>query len=101
MAVDRILLGLVFMISLFSRWFKCLVILRRTTSPLLIPFNDSKYLFSRLLELGFDQFVRVGSVKKIAKPVLPFSIHSIGTESQELKELQALLRTELTSSEKA
>ena len=54
-----------------------------------------------LLELGFDQFVRVGSVKKIAKPVLPFSIHSIGTESQELKELQGLLKTELTSSEKA
>jgi hypothetical protein len=45
--------------------------------------------------------VRVGSVKKIAKPVLPFSIHSIGTESQELKELQGLLKTELTSSEKA
>lgn len=26
----------------------------------------------RLLELGFEDFVRVGSVKKIAKPVLPF-----------------------------
>ncbi|CAB4024832.1 ZGRF1 isoform X2, partial [Paramuricea clavata] len=54
-----------------------------------------------LLDLGFDQFVRVGSVRKIAKPVLPFSIHSTGTESQELKELQGMLKTELTSSEKA
>lgn len=25
-----------------------------------------------LLAMGFDQFVRVGSVKKIAKPVLPY-----------------------------
>ncbi len=40
-------------------------------------------------------------MRKIAKPVLPFSIHSTGTESQELKELQAMLKTELTSSEKA
>ncbi|CAB4015111.1 ZGRF1 isoform X2 [Paramuricea clavata] len=54
-----------------------------------------------LLDLGFDQFVRVGSVRKIAKPVLPFSIHSTGTELQELKELQGMLKTELTSSEKA
>lgn len=56
--------------------------------------------FLRLLDLDFTEFVRVGSVRKIAKPVLPYSIHSQGTESQELKELQALLKSELTTTEK-
>ena len=50
--------------------------------------------------MGFDQFVRVGSSRKIAKPILPFSIHSVGSESQELKELQGMLKSDLTSSEK-
>jgi len=52
------------------------------------------------LELGFDEFVRVGSIRKIAKPVLPYSVHSTGSDGQELKELQALLKTELTPSER-
>ena len=30
-----------------------------------------KFSFS-LLELGFEDFIRVGSVKKIAKPILPY-----------------------------
>ena len=30
------------------------------------------YSHSSLLEHGFENFVRVGSVKKIAKPVLPY-----------------------------
>lgn len=53
-----------------------------------------------LLALDFDQFIRVGSVRKIAKPILPFSIHSVGSESQELKELQGMLKSDLTTSEK-
>ncbi|KAJ7369746.1 Protein zgrf1 [Desmophyllum pertusum] len=53
-----------------------------------------------LLELGFEEFVRVGSIRKIAKPVLPYSVHSTGNDSQELKELQSLLKTELTPSER-
>ncbi|KAL9961786.1 hypothetical protein ACROYT_G030806 [Oculina patagonica] len=53
-----------------------------------------------LLELGFEEFVRVGSIRKIAKPVLPYSVHSTGSDSQELKELQSLLKTELTPSER-
>ena len=59
------------------------------------------YLFPfRLLDLGFKEFVRVGSIRKIAKPVLPYSVHSTGSDSQELKELQSLLKTELTPSER-
>ncbi|XP_022807075.1 protein ZGRF1-like [Stylophora pistillata] len=53
-----------------------------------------------LLDLGFEEFVRVGSIRKIAKPVLPYSVHSTGGDSQELKELQSLLKTELTPSER-
>ncbi|XP_033739049.1 uncharacterized protein LOC117326402 isoform X2 [Pecten maximus] len=54
-----------------------------------------------LLDIGFEDFVRVGSVKKISKPVLPFSVHATGSESQELKDLQEMLRSgELTPSEK-
>ena len=30
------------------------------------------FLCCRLLEIGFEDFVRVGSMKKIAKPVLPY-----------------------------
>ena len=54
----------------------------------------------RLLELGFEEFVRVGSIRKISKPVLPYSVHSTGSDSQELRELQALLKAELTPSER-
>ncbi|XP_060575615.1 uncharacterized protein LOC132733052 [Ruditapes philippinarum] len=55
-----------------------------------------------LLDLGFEDFVRVGSVKKIAKPVLPYSVHASGTDNQELKDLQEMLRSgELTATEKS
>ncbi|KAK3610741.1 hypothetical protein CHS0354_028138 [Potamilus streckersoni] len=54
-----------------------------------------------LLELGFEDFIRVGSIKKIAKPVLPYSVHATGTDSQELQELQNMLRSgDLTPAEK-
>ncbi|XP_070273142.1 5'-3' DNA helicase ZGRF1 [Myotis yumanensis] len=54
-----------------------------------------------LLSLGFDKFVRVGSVRKIAKPVLPYSLHA-GSEnaSEQLKELQALMKEDLTPMER-
>ncbi|CAH2300748.1 ZGRF1 isoform X1, partial [Pelobates cultripes] len=55
-----------------------------------------------LLDLKFDQFIRVGSVRKIAKPVLPYSLHAgSDNESEQLKELQALLKDDLTAIEKA
>ncbi|XP_076449663.1 5'-3' DNA helicase ZGRF1-like [Babylonia areolata] len=54
-----------------------------------------------LMELGFDDFVRVGSVKKIAKPVLPYSMHASGSDNQELKDLQEMLKSQdITSAEK-
>ncbi|XP_078262526.1 5'-3' DNA helicase ZGRF1-like isoform X2 [Rhinoraja longicauda] len=52
-----------------------------------------------LLELGFDKFIRVGSIRKIAKPILPYSLHA-GSDSEELRELQALLKDDLTPVEK-
>ena len=39
-------------------------------------------------------------MRKIAKPVLPYSVHSTGSESQELRELQDILKGDLTLSEK-
>ncbi|XP_061196236.1 protein ZGRF1-like [Saccostrea echinata] len=54
-----------------------------------------------LLDIGFEDFIRVGSMKKIAKPVLPYSVHATGTESQELKDLQEMMRSgDLSPSEK-
>ncbi|XP_045853294.1 protein ZGRF1 isoform X4 [Meles meles] len=54
-----------------------------------------------LLSLGFEKFVRVGSVRKIAKPVLPYSLHA-GSESEneQLKELHALMKEDLTPLER-
>nr|XP_060635057.1 protein ZGRF1 isoform X2 [Anolis sagrei ordinatus] len=54
-----------------------------------------------LLDLGFDEFIRVGSVRKIAKPILPYSLHAgSGPENEHLKELFALMREDLTPAEK-
>ncbi|XP_029774198.1 protein ZGRF1 isoform X2 [Suricata suricatta] len=54
-----------------------------------------------LLNLGFEKFVRVGSVRKIAKPILPYSLHAGSeNESEQLKELLALLKEDLTPVEK-
>ncbi|XP_057561797.1 protein ZGRF1 [Hippopotamus amphibius kiboko] len=54
-----------------------------------------------LLGLGFDKFVRVGSVRKIAKPVLPYSLHAGSeNENEQLKELHALMKEDLTPMER-
>lgn len=53
-----------------------------------------------LLNLGYQDFVRVGSVKKIAKPILPYSVHASDREDQELKELNDLAKTDLTDEER-
>uniref|UniRef100_A0A8C2MRE6 5'-3' DNA helicase ZGRF1 n=1 Tax=Cricetulus griseus TaxID=10029 RepID=A0A8C2MRE6_CRIGR len=54
-----------------------------------------------LLSLGFEKFIRVGSVRKIAKPILPYSLHAgSDNESEQLKELQALMKEELTPIER-
>nr|XP_026648339.1 protein ZGRF1 isoform X2 [Zonotrichia albicollis] len=54
-----------------------------------------------LLELGFEDFIRVGSVRKITKAILPHSLHAgSGNENEQLKELLALLKEDLTPAEK-
>ncbi|XP_059820905.1 protein ZGRF1-like [Hypanus sabinus] len=52
-----------------------------------------------LLELGFDKFIRVGSIRKIAKSILPYGLHA-GSDTEEIRELQALLKDDLTPVEK-
>jgi hypothetical protein len=34
------------------------------------------------MELGFEEFVRVGSVKKISKKILPFSTSAAAADKQ-------------------
>ncbi|XP_020857019.1 5'-3' DNA helicase ZGRF1 isoform X1 [Phascolarctos cinereus] len=54
-----------------------------------------------LLSLGFEKFIRVGSIRKISKPILPYSLHAgLGNESEQLKELHALMKEDLTPVEK-
>ncbi|XP_077332873.1 5'-3' DNA helicase ZGRF1 isoform X1 [Lithobates pipiens] len=54
-----------------------------------------------LLNLGFEQFIRVGSIRKIARPILPHSLHAGSeNENEQLKELLALLKEDLTPVEK-
>ncbi|XP_021250393.1 protein ZGRF1 isoform X3 [Numida meleagris] len=54
-----------------------------------------------LLDLGFEDFVRVGSIRKIAKAILPYSLHAgSGNENEQLKELLALMKEDLAPAEK-
>ncbi|XP_053920269.1 protein ZGRF1 isoform X9 [Cuculus canorus] len=54
-----------------------------------------------LLDLGFEDFIRVGSIRKIAKAILPHSLHTgTGNENEQLKELLALMKEDLTPVEK-
>ncbi|XP_072191172.1 5'-3' DNA helicase ZGRF1 isoform X2 [Excalfactoria chinensis] len=54
-----------------------------------------------LLDLGFEDFIRVGSIRKIAKAVLPYSLHAgSGNENEQLKELLALMKEDLPPAEK-
>ncbi|XP_071600156.1 5'-3' DNA helicase ZGRF1 isoform X2 [Heliangelus exortis] len=54
-----------------------------------------------LLDLGFENFIRVGSIRKITKAILPHSLHAgSGNENEQLKELLALMKEDLTPAEK-
>ncbi|XP_074760014.1 5'-3' DNA helicase ZGRF1 [Athene noctua] len=54
-----------------------------------------------LLDLGFEGFIRVGSIRKITKAILPYSLHAgSGNENEQLKELLALMKEDLTPVEK-
>jgi hypothetical protein len=53
-----------------------------------------------LLEMGFEDFVRVGSARKMAKSILPYSVHSKEVEDNELWDLQNMLKTDLSSTDR-
>ncbi|XP_010708286.1 protein ZGRF1 isoform X2 [Meleagris gallopavo] len=54
-----------------------------------------------LLDLGFEDFIRVGSIRKITKAILPYSLHAgSGNENEQLKELLALMKEDLAPAEK-
>ncbi|XP_033122340.1 uncharacterized protein LOC117121304 isoform X2 [Anneissia japonica] len=53
-----------------------------------------------LLDLGFEDFIRVGSLRKISKPILPYSVHASDKKNDDIKELQEMLKSDLTPSEK-
>lgn len=53
-----------------------------------------------LLDLGFDKFIRVGSARKISKGILPYSTHEGTSDKQEKKELEDMLKENLSVEER-
>ncbi|GAB1288100.1 Protein ZGRF1 [Apodemus speciosus] len=88
-AVDRVLLGVKAFAAKPGGW------------RLMCAQIGTAQTHRQLLSLGFEKFIRVGSVRKIAKPVLPYSLHAgSDNESEQLKELHALMKEELTPTER-
>ena len=56
-------------------------------------------IIQTLLRLGYDQFIRIGSIKKIAKNLLPYTAKARATSNEELKELEAMLEDAQNSEE--
>ncbi|ORX52853.1 hypothetical protein DM01DRAFT_1374888 [Hesseltinella vesiculosa] len=48
-------------------------------------------ILSTLVRLGYDNFIRVGSLKRIAKNLLPYTVKSKLSGNEELKELESML----------
>ncbi|KAI8835484.1 P-loop containing nucleoside triphosphate hydrolase protein [Chytriomyces cf. hyalinus JEL632] len=51
-------------------------------------------ILQTLLSLGFQDFVRIGSLKKIAKPLLPYTLQQLKNSNDDLKELRAMLKSD-------
>ncbi|TPX77457.1 hypothetical protein CcCBS67573_g01275 [Chytriomyces confervae] len=51
-------------------------------------------ILQTLLSLGFQDFVRIGSLKKIAKPLLPYTLGQLKNSNDDLKELRAMLKND-------
>lgn len=49
-------------------------------------------ILTALLDLGYTDFVRVGSLKKVARRILPYTAQSSSRPDEDIKELQAELR---------
>ncbi|CAO3697118.1 unnamed protein product [Rhizopus stolonifer] len=58
-------------------------------------------ILQTLLKLGYDEFVRIGSMKKIAKNLLPFTAKAKLSSNEELKELEQMLDDGQNSEEDA
>ncbi len=79
-AVDRIL-------QVRSSNWACLSVCACVCLSLCSQLKRHKYapsLTQSLVSLNFEDFVRVGSAKKIAKPLLPYSTHGIAGKDQEV-----------------
>lgn len=48
-------------------------------------------ILQTLLKLGYDHFIRIGSIKKIAKNLLPYTSKARINSNDELKELEQML----------
>jgi hypothetical protein len=57
-------------------------------------------ILQALLGLGFDRFIRVGSAKKISKTVLPYSTHEGGSDTTERRDLEEMMRENLSIEER-
>ncbi|CEP18867.1 hypothetical protein [Parasitella parasitica] len=56
-------------------------------------------ILQTLLKLDYDQFIRIGSMKKIAKNILPYTSKARVSGNDELKELEQMLDDPLNSKE--
>jgi hypothetical protein len=56
-------------------------------------------ILSSLLDLGYEEFVRVGSLRKISKAILPYTIQSRVNNDTDIKELEAMLKDEVMSAD--
>ena len=77
------------------------------------PAADTRVLFAaatnaavdrvllQLLHEGFTSFLRVGSRRKIARELLPFSLHGMGSDDDDVCELKDMLREAKTPEERA
>eukprot|EP00818_Percolomonas_sp_WS_P008249 CAMPEP_0117456414 /NCGR_PEP_ID=MMETSP0759-20121206/11864_1 /TAXON_ID=63605 /ORGANISM="Percolomonas cosmopolitus, Strain WS" /LENGTH=1522 /DNA_ID=CAMNT_0005249751 /DNA_START=200 /DNA_END=4768 /DNA_ORIENTATION=- len=52
-----------------------------------------------LVDLGFEDFLRIGSQQKIARDILPYTIASDKTKNAQIRELKAMLKEEMTADE--
>ena len=52
-----------------------------------------------LLKMGFNDIVRCGSLKKIAKPILPYTAQTMTNNDDKIKELKSMLQDDISPSE--
>ncbi|KAI8331208.1 P-loop containing nucleoside triphosphate hydrolase protein [Chlamydoabsidia padenii] len=58
-------------------------------------------ILTMLVKLGYDEFVRIGSLKKITKSLLPYTVKAKLSGNEELKELEHMLEDPHNSDEES